>query len=470
MDRSVEPCVNFYAYSCGNWIKRNPIPPDQSRWSVYSKLTQDNEMLLWGILVEAAKPRPGRSEAERQIGDYFAACMDEPAIDRAGAAPLKGALDRIQALKSAADLAGFVADEHLGLETSMLFGFGSNQDYADASRVIAFANGGGLGLPDRDYYVKTDAKSEETRQKYLLHVQKMLELLGQDADTARASARTVLDIETALAKASLTRVDKRDPYKLYHKVSRAQFEASTPSFGWDRYFRAVGLPGLTEVNVTEPEFYKELENQLRRRKIEEWRAYLRWHVAHAQARYLSSPFVQAHFDFYNKYLRGVAEQQPRWKRCVQFVDRNLGEALGKVFVEKTFGPEVKQRTLAMTKEIQKAMEVDIKQLPWMGGRLTKKQALEKLHGMVDKDRASGTSGATIAPVRIARDDIPGERQTVDGISRIEMATGWQDRQAAQSRRMANDAAYGQRLLRPADERHQLPGGCPAAAAVRSENG
>ncbi len=467
MDRSVEPCVNFYNYSCGNWIKRNPIPPDQSRWSVYSKLTQDNEMLLWGILVEAAKQRAGRSEAERQIGDYFAACMDEPAIERTGTAPLKAALDRIKALKSVADLAGFVADEHLALQGSMLFGFGSNQDFADASRVIAFANGGGLGLPDRDYYVKTDAKSEETRQKYLLHVQKMLELLGQKPDAARADARTVLEIETALAKASLTRVDKRDPYKLYHKVTRTQFEASTPSFGWDRYFGGVGLPGLTELNVTEPEFYKELENQLRRRKIDDWRAYLRWHVAHAQARYLSSPFVQAHFDFYNKYLRGVAEQQPRWKRCVQFVDRNLGEALGKVFVEKTFGPEVKQRTLAMTKEIQKAMEIDIQQLPWMGDA-TKKQALEKLHGMVDKI-GYPDQWRDYSSVRIARDDFLGN---------VSRATEFESkRQLAKIGRPLNRGEWqmtpphSERVLRPADERgHQLSGGRAAASAVRSEDG
>src|SRR5437016_2158594 len=167
MDRSVDPCVNFYMYSCGGWIKTNPIPPDQPRWNVYGKLAQDNQMFLWGILEEAAKPTADRSPAARQIGDYFAACMDEPAVERAGAAPLKPLLDRIAALKSANDLADFVAERHLASSTTMLFGFGSNQDYGDATRVIAFATGAGLGLPDRDYYTKTDAKSEDTRQKYL---------------------------------------------------------------------------------------------------------------------------------------------------------------------------------------------------------------------------------------------------------------------------------------------------------------
>jgi putative endopeptidase len=383
MDQTVDPCVNFYRYSCGGWIKRNPIPPDQARWNVYSKLHQDNQMFLWGILEEAAKPAPDRPPSQRQIGDYFAACMDEPEVEKAGAKPLKPVLDAIAALKSRSDLAEFVAREHLTASTAMLFGFGSNQDFADATSVIAFVSAGGLGLPDRDYYIKTDTKSVEIRQKYLLHVQQMLELLGDSSEAASSGARTVMEIETALAAASLTRVDKRDPYKLFHKMTRKQLEKLTPSFRWERYFTAAGLSGVAEVNVTEPEFFKQLEAQIKRQKLPAWKTYLRWHVARAHARYLSSPFVKSNFDFYNKYLRGVTELQPRWKRCVQFVDRDLGGALGKVFVEKTFGPDVKQRTLDMTREIQKAMEVDLKQLTWMGDA-TKKQALEKLHGMVNK--------------------------------------------------------------------------------------
>jgi putative endopeptidase len=405
MDRAVDPCVNFYMYSCGGWIRRNPIPADQARWNVYSKLHQDNQMYLWGILEEAAKPRPDRSPAERKIGDYFAACMDEAAVEKAGAAPLRPVLDRIAALQTVSDLAEFIAGQHLASGANVLLGFGSNQDYADASRVIAFATAAGLGLPDRDYYVKTDAKSEETRQKYLLHLQKMFELLGDTPEAARAGAGTVMEIETALAKASLTRVEKRDPYKLFHKMSRKQVEALTPSFRWGRYLAAAGLSSISEVNVTEPEFFKQLETQLKSRKLADWKTYLRWHAVRTRARYLSTPFVLANFEFYNKYLRGVTELQPRWKRCVQFVDRDLGEALGKVFVEKTFGPEVKQRTLAMTKEIEKAMEVDIRQLTWMGDA-TKKQALEKLHGMVNKI-GYPDKWRDYSSVRIARDDFAG---------------------------------------------------------------
>jgi putative endopeptidase len=297
MDRSVDPCVNFYRYSCGGWIRNNPIPADQPRWNVYMKLHQDNQMFLWGILEEAAKPAPDRSPAQRQIGDYFAGCMDEAAVESAGAKPLKPLLGKIAALKSKSDLAEFAGGEHLSASTQMLFGFGSNQDFADSTRVIAFASAGGLGLPDRDYYVKTDAKSAEIRQKYLLHVQKMLELAGDSADAARAGAQSVMAIETALAKASLTRVDKRDPYKLFHKMTRKQLAVLTPSFRWDRYLATGGLASTSDINVTEPEFFKQLEAQLKSRTLADWKTYLRWHVVRARARYLSSPFVLENFDF-----------------------------------------------------------------------------------------------------------------------------------------------------------------------------
>ncbi|MEO7649772.1 MAG: M13 family metallopeptidase, partial [Bryobacteraceae bacterium] len=289
--------------------------------------------------------------------------------------------------------------------TSSLFTFGSGQDFGDATRVIAFASAGGLGLPDRDYYVKSDPKSTGIREKYLLHVQRMLELAGGSAESSSAGARIVMEIETAFAKASLTRAEKRDPYKLFHRLTRKQLQALTPSFRWDLYLAAAGIPGIAELNVTEPAFFQQLEVQLRARNIDDWKAYLRWHAIRARAQYLSAAFVTADFEFYAKFLRGVSQQQPRWKRCVQLVDRNLGEALGKVFVEKTFGPEMKQRTLAMTAEIEKAMDADLRQLPWMG-EATRKRALEKLHGMVNKigypDKWRDYSAA-----RIARGDFAG---------------------------------------------------------------
>src|ERR1051326_7715393 len=382
MDPSVNPCVDFYRYACGGWIKKNPIPPDQARWDVYGKLQYENEMFLWGILEEAAKPVANRSAARQKIGDYFQACMDEGAVEKADAAPLKPALDAIAHLSSIHDLAELAAREHLdGVRT--LFGFGANQDFEDSSRVIAFATAGGLGLPDRDYYVKDDAKMREIREKYVAHVGHTFALLGDDAKTAAAEAQTVMAIETALAKASLTLVEQRYPYKLFHKLALAQLKTLTPSLAWDQYLATAGTTGITTVNVTEPEFYKEVERQLRWQPLASWKTYLRWHVTHSKAPYLSSRFVNENFAFCGKTLRGIDELQPRWKRRVQYVDRDLGEALGQVFVEKTFGPAVKAKAVEMTKQIENAMEDEIKNLPWMGTE-TKQQAFAKLHSMVNK--------------------------------------------------------------------------------------
>jgi putative endopeptidase len=407
MDRSADPCVDFYQYVCGGWMKSNPIPSDQAAWSVYAKVADENQQFLWGLLqVASDADAPSRTPAAQKTGDYFHACMDETAIEQRGASPLKPDLEAIAALKARDQIAPLLGRLHLAVGGGgMLFGFGSNQDLKDSSRVIAFATAGGLGLPDRDYYVKTDAKSKEIREKYLAHVQRMLQLLGDAPATAAAEAKTVMRIETALAKASLTRVELRDPYKQYHKMSPAELQALTPSFHWADYFSGVGLADPAELNVTEPAFYKALEAQLKTESLANWQTYLRWHLVDARAAQLSSVFVQADFDFFRRYLRGVKEMQPRWKRCVRAVDRDLGEALGQVFVEKTFGTDVKSRTDQMVAQIDKAMEARIGELPWMG-EATKKQALEKLHAMRNKVgyparwRDYGT-------LTIARDDFAG---------------------------------------------------------------
>ena len=407
LDRSADPCVDFYQFACGNWNRLNPIPADQPRWDVYSKLQTDNLRYLWGILDEASKPSPDRTPQQQKIGDLFAACMDEAAVEKAGAAPLKARLDEIAALKRVSDIPALLGRLHLESSgDSALFGFGSSQDFADSNSVIAFAVAGGLGLPDRDYYVKADAKSQETRARYLQHLATVFQLLGDSPAAAKAEARTVMAIETALAKASLTRVDKRDPYKLFHKYSRAKLYALTPSFGWAAYFNAIGLAAPAEVNVTEPEFFREVEKQLKTRGIKDWKTYLRWHLAHGQSAYLSSAFVNASFEFYSKYLRGVAELQPRWKRCVRYVDRNLGEALGQVFATKTFTADTKARALEMTQEIEKAMEADLHQLPWMG-EATRQQALLKLHAIVNKI-GYPDKWRDYSSIRIARDDFLGD--------------------------------------------------------------
>ena len=364
-------------------------------------MTDENQRFLWGILEQLAKPSPRRSANEQKIGDYFGACMDESAVEKFGAAPLRPVLDQIQGMRTLDDLPPLLARLHLGPgDATPLFGFGSNQDFADSERVIAFASAGGLGLPDRDYYVKTDPKSQEIRARYLEHVAAILQLAGETPAAAKAGAATVMAIETALAKASLTRVELRDPHKVFHKVDRAQFLAMTPSFHWAAYWKALGVAAPPVVNVTEPAFFAEVETELRARSLAEWKTYLSWHAAHAHAPYLSRAFAQANFDFYSHYLRGTAQMPPRWKRCVRGVDRDLGEALGQVFVARTFTGDVKAQALAMTLEIEKAMEEDLRTLPWMGDA-TRRRALEKLHAMVNKigypDRWRDYSSLTIAP-------------------------------------------------------------------------
>jgi putative endopeptidase len=384
MDRSVDPCVDFFQYSCGGWNKKNPIPADQARWDVYGKLTDDNEQFLWGMLEDAARPRPDRDAVSQKIGDYFASCMDESALAKAGASPLRPDLDAIAAVSSKGALAALLGRLHLTMDTSgMLFGFGAEQDFKNSSQVIGFATAGGLGLPDRDYYVKDDAKSQETRKRYAEHVATMFGLLGEPAALAATHAATVLRIETALAKASLTRVDRRDPYKIYHRLRRAELQALTPSFSWADYLREEGQPTLDDINVTEPEFYKQVEATLAGESLADLKTYLRWELAHNRARYLSAPFVNANFAFFSGYLRGVKEQPPRWKRCVQWVDRDLGEALGQVFVRKAFSPEMKSATVEMVKQIETAMQERLSDLPWMSPA-TKEQALAKLQGMANK--------------------------------------------------------------------------------------
>jgi endothelin-converting enzyme/putative endopeptidase len=410
MDRTANPCVDFYRFACGGWIKKNPIPPDQARWEAYSKLQEDNQRFLWGILQEAAKPQAKRNQVEVEIGDFFYACMDEGAIEKLGAKPLQPQLDEIAALKSIRDLPPLLGRLHLS-GVNALFSFDSNQDYADSSREIAFASAGGLGLPDRDYYVKTDAKSKELRQKYLDHVAKMFQLLGDAPPLAKTHAQTVMDIETALANASLTRVDQRDPYKLFHKMPTSQVQALTKAFAWDPYMAAVQAKDIQVVNVTEPAFLKEVEVLLTSKGLDDWKTYLRWHLVHAGSRYLSSPFVSANFDFYGKTMRGLEQQPPRWKRCVQQVDGDLGEALGQVFVQKTFGPDTKARAQVMTKQVEGAMESEIKQLPWMG-EATKTRALEKLHAIVNKI-GYPDKWRDYSSIKILRDDFFGnvERAT-----------------------------------------------------------
>jgi len=383
MDRSVDPCENFYQYSCGGWQNKNPIPPDQTSWSVYGKLYQDNLQFLRGILEDAAHAKQ-RDAVTQKIGDYYAACMDEPAVNRRGLQAIKSELDAIAEVKSVRDLAPLVA--RLLLEASSqstMFAASSIQDPDNSEQQIAGINQGGLGLPDRDYYTKDDAKSKETRERYLQHVQKVYELLGHVASSAQVEAQDLMRIETALAEASLTRVERRDPYKRKNKMKVAELKALAPNFDWEAFFKAANTPHFEILNVTTPTFLKALNAELGTEPLDKWKNYLRFHVTNAYSPYLSQPFVDANFAFYRQYLRGAKEQQPRWKRCVQYVDDDLGEALGQAYVRKVFSPQLKASTLEMVRLIEDAMAQRIQQLDWMSPE-TKQQALSKLHAMRNK--------------------------------------------------------------------------------------
>jgi putative endopeptidase len=409
MDKTVDPCVDFYSYACGGWRKNNPIPADQASWSVYGKLADQNDHFLWGVLKEASKPAAARTVVDREIGDFFAACMDEAAVDKAGTRPIEGALDAIAKLKTLDGLPVLLADEHQSTAArGLLFGFGSDQDFDDSEQVLAAAAAGGLGLPDRDYYSKSDAKSVEVRQRYVAHIAEMLGLIGESPTQASAHAAQIMAIETKLAAASLTRVQKRDPHNLNHKMSPEQLQALTPAFNWGRYLAAMGLPSVAALNVTEPAFFTALQSALTTVDVATWKEYLRWHLVSAAAPVLSSKLAEASFDFYSKYLHGIAAQKPRWKRCVQWTNHALGEALGQAFVKKVFSADLKARTLAMTVGIEKAMEREINALPWMGAE-TKRHALEKLHTIANKvgypDRWRDYSS-----IEIKRDDFAGDMQ------------------------------------------------------------
>ena len=380
MDRSVDPCVDFFAYSCGGWIKNNPIPADQSSWDTYSKMQDENLGRLRGILEAAAVPDAKRNAVDQKIGDYYASCTDEKAIDARGAGPLNPWLERIAKVSSKAAIADIAAAM---IDDNVLFRFDSIQDFRDANQVIADTDQGGLGLPDRDYYTKDDAKSVELRKGYLAHVQKMFELLGDKSDAAAAEAQTVMRIETALAKGSMTRVERRDPKALDHKMTSAELEKIAPEFQWPVYFAKVGMASLASLNVASPGFFKAMNETLAKESLADWKTYLRWHLVHADAPHLSAAILNENFAFYGKTLRGQQELKPRWKRCAEAVDGYLGEALGQAYVQKYFSPEAKQQALKIVKEIQAAMEQDINGLSWMSPA-TKQQALLKLHGMANK--------------------------------------------------------------------------------------
>ena len=374
LDKTVSPCTDFYQYSCGTWLKNNPVPADQSSWGRFSELAERNRSILHSILEKAA---PGT-----QIGDYYASCMDEAAIERKGIAALKPELDRIAALKSAADVSAEIARLH-NYGANVFFNFSSGQDFKDSTAVIAQVDQGGLGLPERDYYLRDDEKAKQTRDKYVEHVRRMFTLLGKTSAEATAAAASVMELETALAKASQDITTRRDPMKVYHKMTLAQMAKLSPAFNWNTYLKDISAPKFQVVNVAPPDYLAAFEKIIAGGSSSAVKNYLTWHYLHGEAPLLPKAFVDENFDFYSKTLSGTKEQKARWKRCVAFTDNELGEALGRIYVEQTFGADGKERTLKMVHALEQALGEDIQKLDWMTPE-TKKLALEKLAGITNK--------------------------------------------------------------------------------------
>jgi len=380
IDKSVDPCVDFYQYACGTWMKNNPIPPDKSRWGRFDELAEHNLYVLRDILAEIQAPGK-HTPAESMVGTFYGSCMDEAAIEKKGTAPLTPELVRIQNIQTNADLIRQVASMHRN-STPALFAFYSQPDLHDSTVTVATLDQGGITLPDRDYYIKDDPKSAETRQKYLEHLQKMFELAGDNPQTAADEAKTVLSVETALAQAAMDRTVRRDPKTRDHKMTVAEIAAAAPNFDLALYFAQNGSPKFTSLNVGNPDFFKQVNQQLSAVKLDDWKVYLRWKTINDYAPTLTHAFVDEDFQFNGKYLSGKQEIEPRWKRCVRATDANLGMALGKLYVDRTFGAEGKERTLKMVQAIENAMRQDIGELTWMSDT-TKKKAYEKLNAIVN---------------------------------------------------------------------------------------
>ncbi|MDX6406002.1 MAG: putative endopeptidase [Blastocatellia bacterium] len=382
IDRSASACQDFNRFASGGWMDRNQIPAAYSRWGRFELLDEQNTNVLHEILDGLTAKKKFANSNEQKIADFYGACMDEQKIEAEGLQPLDPELQRIAQITDLPGLEDEIARLHAH-RIPAVFGFGASQDYKDSTQIIAQAVQGGVGLPDRDYYTSDDAKSKATRDEYVKHVARTFELMGDSPERAATEANTVMNLETKLAEKSLTRVQRRNPEANYHPMIKTQLLEMTPDFDWSRYFRGIGLPEIGKVNVAQPDFFKAADKLLTNTPLDDWKTYLRWHVVNAASNTLSAKFVQESFNFNGKYLQGTTEMLPRWKRCVASTDRALGEALGQLYVSKTFTPAAKERARVMVVNLIAALREDLSTLSWMSAE-TRQKAIGKLEAYVRK--------------------------------------------------------------------------------------
>ncbi len=383
MDTTVNACTDFYRYANGGWLQSNPIPAAYPSWGVANVLNEKTRELLHQILEDAARKTDARKGSnEQKVGDYYAACMDETKIEAEGSKPIQPELALIAAIKDQPSLQQEIAHLH-SMGINVLFNAGSTTDFKNSKEVTAGLFQGGLGLPDRDFYTRTDDRTKATREEYRKHIAKMLELLGDDASKAGIEAEAIMNLETKLAAASKTRVELRDPEKLYHRMPIDSVRELSPTFDWPLYFKRIGLSQKVDVNVATPDFFKAMDVELTARSIPDWQIYLRWHLVNNMASGLSSAFVDEDFHFKGTVIQGNKENLPRWKRCVTATDRALGEALGQIYAQKAFPAAAKARALEMVHNLEAALKSDISTLSWMS-ETTRRQAIIKLDAFANK--------------------------------------------------------------------------------------
>ena len=383
LDTTADPCVNFFQYACGNFPKYYPIPNDRSGYGTGTLVFEHNEYVLHTMLEKAAAGGADRTPNQQKIGDYYAACMDTPAIDQKGLKPFQIELDRIAGLKDKSELTSLLAHYQL-INVNAFLGLSVQQDFKDATKEIAAVDQGGLGLPERDYYFRTGDAAEKTRKQYVEHISKALGLLGESESDAQTDAQSIFQLETALAKGSMDITSRREPKNIYHLMGLADLEKLTPGLDWPRLLSEAHFPEVKEINVAAPDFFKALNTLLDTTDLKTIKGYLRWQlIASTESTALPKALDEENFDFYGRKLRGQPEQQARWKRCVQATDGALGEALGQVYVAQEFPPSSKAATLQMVHDIESAMNQDLDGLDWMSPA-TKARAKAKLHAIADK--------------------------------------------------------------------------------------